>query len=188
MIGIYKITNPNKKVYIGSSINIDNRLRHYRNNSSKGQIKLYNSIKKYGWENHSVEIIEECNIENLYERERYYGLLYNVLRENGLNLLLPKVGEAKGLVSDETKLRMKNRKGGYKGFPHSEESKEKIRKIQLGRKHSPEHRKKVSENSAKTLSKPVIDLETGIYYDSITTLKQRVNGQSPTPTSITFIN
>ena len=47
MIGIYRITNPKGKVYIGKSININKRLDFYKYNSHrKNQHKLNNSISK----------------------------------------------------------------------------------------------------------------------------------------------
>lgn len=66
MIGIYKITNPNGKIYIGQSINIESRKRIYRFSSSyKNSIgpKLYNSLNKHKWENHLHEVIEECTTD-----------------------------------------------------------------------------------------------------------------------------
>lgn len=71
--GIYKIhcllTN---KTYIGSTSNFNKRKNQYRSNHIKGQVKIYNSIKKYGWENHKFETIEECPPECLNEREIFY--------------------------------------------------------------------------------------------------------------------
>ena len=171
MTGIYKITSPSGKIYIGSSINIQNRLKYYSSKNCKGQVKLYNSIIKHGWKNHLVEIIEECDVSLLYEREMFYGKLYDVLGENGLNLILPKNGETKNIgISEITKNKMSLSKSGSKnsfyGKTHSEESKNKIRIAQIGRKHSEEHRLKVSKNSAKIKSKLVLDLYTGIYYES----------------------
>ena len=71
-IGIYKITNPEGKIYIGQSINIEKRWKGYKNFHCKGQHKLYNSLKKYGPENHTFEIIEECIMEELDIREEFY--------------------------------------------------------------------------------------------------------------------
>jgi len=59
MTGIYKITSPSGKIYIGSSINIDKRIKYYSSGNCKGQIRLFNSIVKYGWNNHILEILEE---------------------------------------------------------------------------------------------------------------------------------
>ena len=56
MIGIYKITSPSGKVYVGQSVNIERRLKEYKILKCKKQVKLYNSFIKYGFENHKIEI------------------------------------------------------------------------------------------------------------------------------------
>ena len=53
---IYKITNPNNKIYIGCTIDFKRRLSEYRRLSMVGQVKLYNSLVKYGFDNHVFEI------------------------------------------------------------------------------------------------------------------------------------
>jgi group I intron endonuclease len=201
MIGVYKITNPNGKIYIGSSINIEKRIKHYNSVSCKNQTKLYNSIKKYGWENHKLEIIKECEIEQLYHFERFYGEKYNVLSSDGLNLILPKIGELKVGVSDETRLKMSISKQGNKntflGKTHTQEAKLKISLSQLGRKHTLEHRMKVSMNNAKNLAKIVIDKNTGVFYESCkevsdlygiknSTMRARLNGTNKNNTQFSY--
>lgn len=99
-IGIYKITSPSGKIYIGQSTNLKKREEDYIKLRCNNQHKLYNSLRKHGWEQHMFEIIEECDIKLLNEREIYWGLHYDVLGENGLNLRL---GNANGLCSQETK-------------------------------------------------------------------------------------
>jgi group I intron endonuclease len=80
MIGIYKITSPNGKIYIGQSINIEQRWsKDYKTLRCKTQPKLYNSLKKYSPENHKFEILEEYSIEHLLERETYWKTFYKVL-------------------------------------------------------------------------------------------------------------
>jgi len=75
--GIYKITNLiNKKVYIGQSVNIESRWRDEKAASNCLSDCEYNSVRsrafrKYGIENFSFEIIEECSKEQLNEREGY---------------------------------------------------------------------------------------------------------------------
>lgn len=83
-IGIYKITNPEGEIYVGQSKNIDQRFETYKNIRCPKQHDLYNSLKKYGWFNHKFEIIEECSIDELIEKEKYYIKLYNCVKE-GLN-------------------------------------------------------------------------------------------------------
>ena len=76
MIGIYKITNPNGKIYIGQSIHICKRKKEYKWKKAKGQPILENSIRKYGWESHMFEIIEECDLSQLNEREVFWKKYY----------------------------------------------------------------------------------------------------------------
>jgi group I intron endonuclease len=100
---IYKITNPKGSIYIGSTNNIKRRKEDYKYLRCKGQIKIYRSIKKYGFENHKFEIITTCNLENIYFFENYYGLVYNVLDSKHLNLKLPKSDDRFISVSEETR-------------------------------------------------------------------------------------
>ena len=76
--GIYKITNPSGKIYIGESQDISLRTYYYSIVSCHKQRKLYNSLKKHGWENHIFEIIEECEFDDLLCRERYWQDFYDV--------------------------------------------------------------------------------------------------------------
>ncbi len=86
--GIYKITNPIGKSYIGGSKNVDRRI----NNHKKSQMinhKLQSSYEVFGVENHTFEVIEECPLLELSQKENYYQLLYNSV-EDGLNIILTK--------------------------------------------------------------------------------------------------
>lgn len=86
MIGyIYKIISPSNKIYIGQTINYKERIKRYKNLNCKKQLKLYNSLKKYGYENHKFEILEECNREELHKKEIEYIRLNNSIKE-GLNI------------------------------------------------------------------------------------------------------
>lgn len=82
--GIYKITNKiNGKSYIGSSINIEIRYgKHKRYETTIGK-----TIKKEGIENFEFTIIEECTIEELEEKEKYYIKIYDSYN-NGYNKTL----------------------------------------------------------------------------------------------------
>jgi group I intron endonuclease len=102
-IGIYKITSPTNRIYIGQTIDFSKRKSHYKNLKRNHQIRLYNSISKYGWDSHSIELIEKCTIENLNERERYWQEFYNVLGIKGLNCMLTKTCSKSGKHSKEVK-------------------------------------------------------------------------------------
>lgn len=81
--GIYKITSPTGKVYIGQSQNIQQRLRYYLYDPPT-TTKIGRSIKKHGIENHKVVVLELTY--DLDERELYYIQKYNSVEE-GLNTI-----------------------------------------------------------------------------------------------------
>lgn len=96
LCGIYKITSPVGKVYIGQSKNFEKRFSDYRAGRCPQQRKLFNSFYKYGFSNHLIEIIEICEIEDLNCRERYWQDFYDVKnRELGLNCVLVACGDKK---------------------------------------------------------------------------------------------
>lgn len=108
MTGIYKITSPTGRIYIGQSLDIKRRFTEYKNlHNCKGQPKLYRSLSKYGAGNHLFEIIEKCSIHELNIRERYYQDLYCVTNKTGLNCVLQNTDELKKSVSEETKTKLK---------------------------------------------------------------------------------
>lgn len=150
--GIYKITSPSGKIYIGQATDIHFRWTFYRNLNCKTQTKLYNSLKKYGWENHVFEIIHECLPEQLNELEKYYTDLFQTFNtKNGMNLR--DGGGAHGKCSEETLRKMsESRKGDknpYFGKKHTEESKRKNSEAHKGKKLSKEHIEKISFKGKK---------------------------------------
>jgi group I intron endonuclease len=148
-IGIYKITSPNGRIYIGQSINIEKRWSYYKKIKCGQQRKIYNSLKKYGPENHVFEIVEECDIDLLNERELYWGKFFDSLSKNNLNLRL---GKAQGKVSDETKSKISQSNLGK--VKHTDIFKQKLSQKQLnntyalGNLFTPESKAKITK--AKT--------------------------------------
>ena len=126
--GIYKITSPTGRIYIGQSIDIYQRWKRYKQLGCKEQQRLYNSIKKHGFENHTTEIICECERQELNDKEKYYVDLYQSFNtKHGLNLM--DGGGSKASVSDETKQKMReaSAKRNYgKGRIVSDDTKRKI--------------------------------------------------------------
>lgn len=112
MIGVYKITSPTGKVYIGSSIDLEYRIKCYEHMWNSSQIRIFNSIKKHGWENHSWEILEETTEENLYRKERYYQEKYDVLSEKGLNCEYVKTDSKPRKLSKESIEKMRSKLTG----------------------------------------------------------------------------
>lgn len=147
MIGIYKITSPINKVYIGQSIDIEKRFKYYYRLACKSQPRLYNSFITYQVKNHCFEILEECSIELLNERERHYQDYYNSV-VNGLNSRLTASNDRSGEFSLEHKEKLRIAKLGKKTNRktiHSEETRKKIGLANKGRIKSKEeiekHRK-----------------------------------------------
>lgn len=132
IIGIYKITNPKNKVYIGQSIDICKRFIYYKRLACKSQLKLYSSFKKYGVERHKFEIIQQCKMEQLNELEKYYVELFQCFNTKyGLNL--QSGGNYNRKVSEESKI--KNRIA-HIGKKASDETKMKMSKIHKGHKYN----------------------------------------------------
>jgi group I intron endonuclease len=97
MVGIYKITNPKGKSYIGLSREIEVRWNSYRNMQFQStNSKFRESLEEYGYENHTFEVLEEVELSKdtygkntalLRKRERYWiktlDTYYNGLNSNG---------------------------------------------------------------------------------------------------------
>jgi len=85
--GIYKITSPSNKVYVGKSINIYSRWNSYRTSNCINQVRLYKSLKKHTPEKHLFEIIYVCNSLELDFYEQKYIVEFDCLGVKGLNSL-----------------------------------------------------------------------------------------------------
>jgi group I intron endonuclease len=176
MIGIYKITNPKGRVYIGQSIDIEKRFKTYKREFGIGQSKLFNSFSKYGSKAHSFEIIVECDTNELSEKERYYQEIFNCVKQ-GLNCNLVKTDTRSGKVSEETRLKMVKAQTGNKkwlGRKHTEETKAKMRVSMTGLKRSEEfnlamslRKKGKPTGMISPNTRIVLDTLNGIYYDSL---------------------
>lgn len=80
-IGIYKITNLiNGMTYVGQSNNIAERWKQHIKRGVGAdpptQNKLYPAMLEFGAENFTFEIIEECSVTQLNEREKYYQQIF----------------------------------------------------------------------------------------------------------------
>lgn len=150
--GVYKITSPSGKIYIGQSVDVHKRFGAYRKFRCNKQLKLFNSFLKHGVENHTFEIIHECEREQLNELEKHYVYLFDTFGTNrGLNLR--DGGGNTGRASDESRRRMSEASKGQvswnKGlagtYKFSEEGRKNIANAQIGRKHKEETKIKISE-------------------------------------------
>lgn len=71
---IYKITNTvNDKVYVGQTIHpLRYRFKRHFYDAQKSDTKIYRAMKKHGFENFSISLIEEVDDDLLDEREIYW--------------------------------------------------------------------------------------------------------------------
>lgn len=154
MIGIYKIISPSNRIYVGQSINIEKRWKRYRDWINHNQPQISRSINKYGIENHKFEIIEECEISILDEREVYWKQHYIDLI-GWENVLFCNIVDGKG----------GNR---------TQETKDKISQSNMGRIFSQESKDKmkISRNKriiTKETGNKISKSKKGIKVDSIFT-------------------
>ena len=93
--GIYRITSPSGRVYIGKGTNLKKRESDYAYLDCERQRVLFNSIIKYGWDKHTFDIIHELPTDISNEILNTYEILYikqymsnlNKNRDvNGMNL------------------------------------------------------------------------------------------------------
>lgn len=108
--GIYKITSPSGGIYVGQSNDVIRRKWEYASIKCYDQPRLYNSLKRYGWNEHTFEIIHECSELELNELEKHYIKKYKTFNsERGMNLT-----------------------EGGDHYKRSEETKQKISKSHMG--------------------------------------------------------
>lgn len=89
---IYKIYNDvNDKLYIGKTVSsIEKRFQEHCADNKKERCEkrpLYNAMNKYGIEHFFIELIEECDLKELSEKEIYWIGYYNSYK-NGYNATL----------------------------------------------------------------------------------------------------
>lgn len=127
----YKLDEPSK-CYVGQSSNVVGRINNYLNNSflnghkNRGS-RFIDALLKYGQSAFGFIILEYVSVTDLGPREIYW-----------ISVLKPYYNSSAGGVSGST------------GATHSQDTKDKLRDMQLGRKHSDETKALISQSSAGT--------------------------------------
>lgn len=163
--GIYIIKNTiNGKCYIGQSCHINRRILEHTSNLNHGvcfNVHLQRAWNKYGSDAFTFEVLEECDVEKLDEREIYYIQLYKQKCE----------------LYNQT-----DGGGGVRGFKLSEEAKAKISARHKGKFVSEEQRIKMRDNAIewyKTHIGPksikVVCINTGEIFDNASLAAEKFN-------------
>ncbi len=129
IVGIYGLRcRTTSKWYIGQSKDIIKRWnRAYKLLNCKRQIKIYNALKKYGYDDFETVVIETCDdVDWILDYREMYWIRHLNSIANGYNL----------------------KEGGRHGT-HSKETREKLRKANLGKHHTEETKQKLREIRAQ---------------------------------------
>jgi group I intron endonuclease len=127
---IYKATNKiNGKVYIGQTVKTFEKRKNRHRTDSKlpkySSYKFYRAINKYGWDAFTWCILLECPADDLNEQEILHIEACNSFH-TGYN---SNIGGS-----------------GHRGFTMSEETKQKLRVANIGKKKSPEACMRLSQS------------------------------------------
>lgn len=140
--GVYKFTCTNNgKIYIGKSINMRIRFNGHKDIFRKTRKRkgtyFENALKKHGWDSFEIEILEIFenfdkfnDNDALLEREAFYIELFDSTN--------PKKGYNSCKYSTDRT-----------GVPCSDETKERLRQVNLGKIHSDATRNKMRESQSK---------------------------------------
>ena len=142
---IYCIESPSGKKYVGQTVEFERRMYVHKLTAEINARKpLHRAIKKYGWENINVSILNHCSEQALDDVEIFWIAQLETDSSKGYNLTS---GGGKGTSghkhSPETKQKMSNL--GI-GRTHSAETKQKLADLNVGKKLSEETKLKMSKS------------------------------------------
>ena len=149
---VYIITNRiNHKVYVGQTKNpVKRKKGHWSAGRHDVVGHLYSSMRKYGVENFSFEVIEECPDESINDREQYWVAHYDSFNREKLHDLF--AGKKNPMFGTH---------GGFAGKRHTAATKQKMSITQqrlhaegkttrlfAGHCHSEETKRKIGKTNA----------------------------------------
>lgn len=209
MICIYMITNTiTNERYIGQTRDYQRRLWQHKSAAKNGSyLKISKAIAKYGIDNFKFDVLEECSLEELNTKERYYiselKPEYNVcaggIGPNGLHLTDEEKERSRQAakkqwadITEEQKRHVIEKQliGPRKGHEVSAETREKLRKANLGKTMTESAKQKIrlknrlSMKGNKHGNKKVRCVETGEVFESV---KQAAEYVGIDPSGITSV-
>ena len=137
---IYRYKSPSGKCYIGQTIDERKRRWNFLNiDTQYGGSKIENARKKYGPENFEYTVLMKVTGDNQSEVKQYLNTL--------------EIGFIRMYDSFKNGYNLTEGGDGSVGYKVTEETKEKLRKVNVGKHLNDEHRKKIGiGNSGKTRS------------------------------------
>lgn len=161
MIGIYLITNKlNGHEYIGQSVNIKRRFMEHKALNAYGNDRLHNDIQRFGANNFSFEVLEECKKSELRDKELQYihsrNPFYNFVGRK-------KTPETRKKISDGTRR-------WWNALSDSKKESIILNNLsgpRIGHKVSAETRQKISCKVSEIQRQKVRCLETGEIFESV---------------------
>lgn len=193
---IYKIINPKNRIYIGKTICFRKRIiTHKFNAKNDCDTILGRSIRKYGWDAHKLEIIEEIEDALLDEREIFWIKelkTYCYEYDGQLNMTKGGDGQQSTWMHDVERRKLHSEKFSGQRNPffektHTKESRKIIsdKAIERNRKNG----KKVGAYSIKPLlvfnkrmelifEMPSINECTKLFHISLSTIKNHIDNET----------
>ena len=136
---VYMHIFPNNKIYIGMTKMKPKERWHSGLGYHKGQILMYNAIKKYGWENVEHQILYENLTKEEAEQKEIELIAQYKSNKNEYGYNIANGGNGSHTVSDATKQKLKIKNGGKNNYWYgkhlSQEHKSKIIKTKKGKRY-----------------------------------------------------
>jgi group I intron endonuclease len=165
-LGIYQIKNElDGKFYIGSSCDIKRRIsthKYFLRNNSHSNLHLQRAWNKYEEKSFTFSLLEECNAENLHEKEQFYIDSLNPPYNISKHIKAFMLGMKRDEKFKENLSRLKKGNKNFLGKTHTQEAREKISRSMIGNdkykykktyKHTEETKRKICESNIRTKNK-----------------------------------
>ena len=165
---VYMHESPHGKKYIGITSRNPVKRWGYNGYCYRTNVHFYNAIKKYGWNNFKHTILFTHLAKEDAEQKEIELIAYYKTTDKDYGYNIENGGNSVGKHSEETKKKIAQSRIGK---CHSEEAKKKMSEHSKGNKawnkglHMTEEEK--FNNAMKQKRKPVICVETNVYYFSL---------------------